>query len=235
MLPIHGPAKSQEVLVNLLLDVTKLTPDQPRKEAPGGRTPEDCGAVFLSFVCSHLQAASAGSSDWFEGQQALSGGLCSVSSLQALVLKLRPSFPSPFCLLLSQVMSDVPFVAPITGGGGGHSCSWWVWPTVRVPHEAARPGRGLVLSPGQAALGRAHWLLRRIQAAVSTAAPRSLLSLHLSQGATREPLRQRAMRGRVPVSVCAALHTTRTRTHTYTHTPRRACERGPGAAALTWR
>ncbi|KAG6936949.1 hypothetical protein G0U57_011233 [Chelydra serpentina] len=92
-LPLHGPTKSWDLLVNLLLALAKLAiyKTRERRLADGGSGAR--GACFRSLVRSRIQAeflwaASAGSLDAFEEQWALSGVLCSVSLSGSLLLTL---------------------------------------------------------------------------------------------------------------------------------------------------
>ncbi|CAM5127748.1 unnamed protein product [Eretmochelys imbricata] len=81
-LPIHGPTKSRDLLVNLLLALAKMAIYKTRERRLAKGISCDCGAYFRSSVCSCIQAeflwaASADSLDAFEEQWALSGVLCS--------------------------------------------------------------------------------------------------------------------------------------------------------------
>uniref|UniRef100_A0A7M4G1N4 BTB domain-containing protein n=1 Tax=Crocodylus porosus TaxID=8502 RepID=A0A7M4G1N4_CROPO len=67
-LPVCGPTKSRDLLVNLLLGPAKLAIYLTRREALDGRVPRDRRATFLALIHSHLQpehhwAASTGSLD----------------------------------------------------------------------------------------------------------------------------------------------------------------------------
>ncbi|KAG6929121.1 hypothetical protein G0U57_006256, partial [Chelydra serpentina] len=92
-LPIRGPTKSWDLLVNLLLALAKLAiyKTRERRLADGGSGA--CGACFRSLVRSRIRAeflwaASAGSLDAFEEQWVLSRVLCSVSPSGSLLLTL---------------------------------------------------------------------------------------------------------------------------------------------------
>ncbi|KAG6936278.1 hypothetical protein G0U57_012918, partial [Chelydra serpentina] len=92
-LPIRGPTKSRDLLVNLLLALAKLAIYKTRVRRLADRGSCDCGAYFRSSVRSRIRAeflwaASTGSLDTFEEQWALSGVLCSVSPSGSLHLTL---------------------------------------------------------------------------------------------------------------------------------------------------
>ncbi|KAG6932141.1 hypothetical protein G0U57_000271 [Chelydra serpentina] len=82
--PIHGPTKSRDLLVNLLLALAKMAIYKTRVRRLADGVSCDCRADFRSSVRSRIRAeflwaASTGSLDTFEEQWALSGVLCSVS------------------------------------------------------------------------------------------------------------------------------------------------------------
>ncbi|CAM5141596.1 unnamed protein product [Natator depressus] len=93
LLPIHGPTKSRDLLVNLLLALAKMAIYKTRERRLADGVSCSCGAYFCSSVRSHIRAeflweASAGSLDAFKEQWALSGVLCSVSLSSSLHLAL---------------------------------------------------------------------------------------------------------------------------------------------------
>ncbi|CAM4709986.1 unnamed protein product [Caretta caretta] len=92
-LPIHGPTKSRDLLVSLLLALAKPAIYKTRERRLADGDSCDCGACFQSSVLSCIWAeffwvASTGSLDTFEEQWALSGVLCSVSPSGSLLLTL---------------------------------------------------------------------------------------------------------------------------------------------------
>ncbi|CAM4550958.1 unnamed protein product [Lepidochelys olivacea] len=83
-LPIHGPTKSRDLLVNLLLAMAKVAIYKTRVGRLADGVSCDCGAYFRSSVRSRIRAeflwaTSTDSLDAFEEQWALSDVLCSVS------------------------------------------------------------------------------------------------------------------------------------------------------------
>ncbi|CAM4474102.1 unnamed protein product [Lepidochelys olivacea] len=89
-LPIRGPTKSRDLLINLLLALA-IYKTRERRLADGVSC--DSGDYFHSSVhlriwAEFLWVASAGSLDIFEEQWALSGVLCSLSLLGSLHLAL---------------------------------------------------------------------------------------------------------------------------------------------------
>ncbi|CAM4647960.1 unnamed protein product [Lepidochelys kempii] len=92
-LPIHGPTKSRDLLVNLLLALAKTAIYKIRGERLAHEASSDCRAFFRSSVHSRiwaefLWAASTDSLDAFEERWALSGVLCSVTLSGSLRLTL---------------------------------------------------------------------------------------------------------------------------------------------------
>ncbi|CAM4408121.1 unnamed protein product [Lepidochelys kempii] len=92
-LPVHGAAKSRDLLVNLLLALAKVAIYKTRVRRLADGVSCDCGAYFRSSVHScpraeFLWAVSTDSLDAFEEQWALSGVLCSVSPSGSLRLTL---------------------------------------------------------------------------------------------------------------------------------------------------
>ncbi|CAM5161493.1 unnamed protein product [Natator depressus] len=90
-LPVCGPTKSQDLLVNLLLALAKVAIYKTRVRRLADGVSCDCGAYFRSSVRSRLRAeflwaASTDSLEAFEEQWALSGVLCSVSPSGSLYL-----------------------------------------------------------------------------------------------------------------------------------------------------
>ncbi|CAM4549132.1 unnamed protein product [Caretta caretta] len=76
-LTIHGPTKSQDLLVNLLLTLAKMAIYKTRERRSANGVSCDCGAYFRSSIHSCIQAeflwaASTDSLDAFEEQWALS-------------------------------------------------------------------------------------------------------------------------------------------------------------------
>ncbi|CAM4591074.1 unnamed protein product [Lepidochelys kempii] len=91
--PIHGPTKSQDLLINLLLALVKVSIYNTRRRMLDEGVLCYCGAYFCSSLVSRIWAefywaASAGSLDRFEEQWALSGVLCLVSPSGILILNL---------------------------------------------------------------------------------------------------------------------------------------------------
>ncbi|CAM5091638.1 unnamed protein product [Eretmochelys imbricata] len=92
-LPIRGPTKSRDLLVNLLLALAKTAIYKTRERRLAHETSCDCRAFFRSSVHSRnraefLWAASTNSLDAFEERWALSGVLCSVTPSGSLRLTL---------------------------------------------------------------------------------------------------------------------------------------------------
>ncbi|CAM5162624.1 unnamed protein product [Natator depressus] len=92
-LPVCGPTKSRDLLVNLLLALANVAIYKTRVRRLADGVSCDCGAYFQSSVRSHLRAeflwaAYTDSLDAFEEQWALSGVLCSVSPSGSLRLTL---------------------------------------------------------------------------------------------------------------------------------------------------
>ncbi|CAM5175422.1 unnamed protein product [Natator depressus] len=92
-LPIHGPTKSRDLLVNLLLALAKTATYKTREGRLANEASCNCRAVFRSSVHSRIRAeflwaASTDSLDTFEEQWALSEVLCSVTPSGSLRLTL---------------------------------------------------------------------------------------------------------------------------------------------------
>ncbi|CAM4468655.1 unnamed protein product [Lepidochelys kempii] len=92
-LPIRGPTKSWDLLVNLLLALAKTAIYKTRERRLAHETSCDCGAFFRSSVHSRIRAeflwaASTDSLDAFEEWWALSEVLCSVTPSSSLRLTL---------------------------------------------------------------------------------------------------------------------------------------------------
>ncbi|CAM4546856.1 unnamed protein product [Lepidochelys olivacea] len=92
-LPIRGPTKSRDLLVNLLLALAKTAIYKTRERRLAHETSCDCRAFFQSSVHSRIRAeflwaASTDSLDAFEEQWALSRVLCSVTPSGSLRLTL---------------------------------------------------------------------------------------------------------------------------------------------------
>ncbi|CAM4594440.1 unnamed protein product [Lepidochelys kempii] len=92
-LPIRGPTRSRDLLVNLLLALAKTAIYKTRERRLAHETSCDCGAVFRSSVhlriwAEFLWAASTDSLDAFEERWVLSGVLCSVTPSGSLRLTL---------------------------------------------------------------------------------------------------------------------------------------------------
>ncbi|CAM4569848.1 unnamed protein product [Lepidochelys olivacea] len=92
-LPVRGPTKPWDLLLNLLLALAKVAIYKTRVRRLADGVSCDCGAYFRSSVHSHLRAeflwaASTDSLDAFEEQWALSGVLCLVSLSGSLRLTL---------------------------------------------------------------------------------------------------------------------------------------------------
>ncbi|CAM4585660.1 unnamed protein product [Caretta caretta] len=90
-LPIRGPTKSRDLLVNLLLALAKTAIYKTRDGRLAHEASCDCRAFFRSSVHSRilaefLWAASTDSLDAFEERWALSGVLCSVTPSGSLRL-----------------------------------------------------------------------------------------------------------------------------------------------------
>ncbi|CAM5082274.1 unnamed protein product [Eretmochelys imbricata] len=92
-LPICGPTKSQDLLVNLLLALAKTPIYKTREGRLANEASCDCRAVFRSSVHSRIRAeflwaASTDSLDAFEERWVLSEVLCSVTPSGSLRLTL---------------------------------------------------------------------------------------------------------------------------------------------------
>ncbi|CAM5093565.1 unnamed protein product [Eretmochelys imbricata] len=92
-LPIRGPTKSRDLLVNLLLALAKIAIYKTREGRLANEASCDCVAVFRSSVHSRIRAeflwaASTNSLDAFEERWALSEVLCSVTPSSSLRLTL---------------------------------------------------------------------------------------------------------------------------------------------------
>ncbi|CAM4605007.1 unnamed protein product [Caretta caretta] len=92
-LPIRGPTKSRDLLVNLLLALAKTAIYKTRERRLAHEASCDCEAVFRLSVHSRIRAeflwaASTDSLDTFEERWALSGVLCSVTPSGSLRLTL---------------------------------------------------------------------------------------------------------------------------------------------------
>ncbi|CAM5144800.1 unnamed protein product [Eretmochelys imbricata] len=92
-LPIRGPTKSRDLLVNLLLALAKTAIYKTRQRRLANEASCDCRAIFRSSVHSRIRAeflwtASTDSLDTFEEQWALSEVLCSVTPSGSLHLTL---------------------------------------------------------------------------------------------------------------------------------------------------
>ncbi|CAM5120310.1 unnamed protein product, partial [Natator depressus] len=90
---IRGPTKSRDLLVNLLLALSKMAIYKTKVRRLADGVSCDCGAYFRSSVHSRIRAeflwvASTDSLDAFEEQWALSGILCSVTPSSSLCLTL---------------------------------------------------------------------------------------------------------------------------------------------------
>ncbi|CAM5139611.1 unnamed protein product [Eretmochelys imbricata] len=55
-LPICGPTKSRDLLVNLLLALAKMAIYKTRERKLADEVSCDCGAYFRSFICSCIRA-----------------------------------------------------------------------------------------------------------------------------------------------------------------------------------
>ncbi|CAM4717679.1 unnamed protein product [Lepidochelys kempii] len=92
-LPIYGPTKSQDLLVNLLLALAKTAIYKTREGRLANEASCDCRSIFRSSVHSRIQAeflwaASTDSLNAFEERWALSEVLCSVTPSGSLHLTL---------------------------------------------------------------------------------------------------------------------------------------------------
>ncbi|CAM5128338.1 unnamed protein product [Natator depressus] len=92
-LPIRGPTKLRDLLVNLLLALAKTAIYKTREKRLADEASCDCRAVFRSSIHSRIQAeflwaVSTDSLDTFEEQWALSEVLCSVTPFGSLRLTL---------------------------------------------------------------------------------------------------------------------------------------------------
>ncbi|CAM4681548.1 unnamed protein product [Lepidochelys kempii] len=92
-LPIRGPTKSRDLLVNLLLALAKTAIYKTREGRLAREASCDCRAFFQSPVHSRIRAeflwaASTNSLDAFEERWVLSGVLCSVTPSGSLHLTL---------------------------------------------------------------------------------------------------------------------------------------------------